>query len=170
MSKEKHCLLLILRAKRSLISLKKVYSASVARKIHSVDQWFWAGSFQIHWALIPCLLKYNPGSITFATKLIGSILISCIEMESLEDSRWIHKLVTGVSSGCGGLVLCSDRENRCLKRRKMRKERRKRVGGRRDSWLNNSCWDYCLIKAVICMHSFTPPYRADQKAMLCRAQ
>lgn len=50
------------------------------------------------------------------------------------------------------------------------KERRKRVGGRRDTWLNNSCWDYCLIKSVIRMHSFTPPYRADQKAMLCRAQ
>lgn len=38
MSNEKHCLLLILSAKRSLnTSLKKVYSASVARKIHSVD-------------------------------------------------------------------------------------------------------------------------------------
>lgn len=43
-------------------------------------------------------------------------------------------------------------------------------GGGVGGWFDNSCWDYCLIKAVKCPHPLCAPHRADQKAAPCRDQ
>lgn len=86
-----------------------------------------------------------------------------------EVDMWVGNkgsLVDLVGSCCAP----TGKTDRRLKRREEDRKHRKRVGGRDNAWLNNSCWDYCLIKAVICMHSLMPPYRADQKALLCEAQ
>lgn len=51
-----------------------------------------------------------------------------------------------------------------------RKSAERGIGGRGISRRRNSCWDYCLIKVVICMRSLILPYKADREALLCRAR
>lgn len=55
-------------------------------------------------------------------------------------------------------------------RRERKKEERdgREVGGRGVLWFDNSCWDYCLIKAVKRPHPLCAPHRADQKAAVQR--